>query len=117
MKKNRKRAGPTPFAKILRALMAEKHLTVREAARIAGVGPSTVDDWRAGAVPEDYFAVKRLAQHLGVTLTFILTGEEDDRDREKIPAVAEVFSDGGHIFDGFAKITIQRLLPKKEEVK
>jgi transcriptional regulator with XRE-family HTH domain len=114
MKKVRKRAGPTPFAKILRSLMTEKGMTVRQAADLAGVGSSTIDDWRGGALPEDYSAVKRLASGLGVSFTFLLTGEEDRREHAILPSVTEVFEDGGALFDGFAKITIQRLIPRKK---
>lgn len=115
MKTNRKRAGPTPFAKILRSLMTEKKMTLRQAATIAGVAPSTIDDWRAGALPEDYAAVKRLAKGLGVGLSFILTGEDDLQDSNHLPSVTELFDDGGALFDGYAKITIQRLIPRKKE--
>lgn len=115
MKRTRKRAGATPFAKILLSLMAEKKMTIRQAATLAGVAPSTIDDWRAGALPEDYSAVKRLAKGLGVSLSFILTGEDESRERGQLPAITEVFEDGGALFDGYAKITIQRLIPRKKE--
>ena len=95
--------------------MTEKGMGVREASRAAGVGPSTIVSWRSGALPEDYLAVKKLARALGTTLGFLLTGEADDRDSKNPPAIAEVFSDGGALFDGYAKITIQRLLPRKNE--
>ena len=113
--KKRKRAGPTPFAKILRSLMTEKSMTLRQAATIAGVAPSTIDDWRAGALPEDYSAIKRLADGLGVSFSFLLTGENDQKNPNELPSVTEVFADGGALFDGFAKITIQRLIPRKKE--
>lgn len=112
--KKRKRSGPTPFSKILRRLMDEKGMSVRKAAEIADVGISTVDNWRAGSLPEDYSAVKRLANSLGVSFTFLLTGEEDKRDQFSMPSVTEVFEDGGALFDGYAKITIQRLIPRKK---
>ena len=105
----------TPFAKILTRLMEEKELGVREAARIAGIGPSTIVSWRSGALPEDYVAVRRLAKYLGTSLGFMLTGEDDSRPSGVIPPIAEVFDDGGALFDGYAKITIQRLIPKKVE--
>ena len=94
--------------------MSEKKVSVRAAAEVAGVGISTIDNWRAGAMPEDFLAVKRLAAALGTTLSFLLTGEDDSRASGP-PAIAEVFSDGGALFDGYAKITIQRLLPKNEK--
>jgi transcriptional regulator with XRE-family HTH domain len=108
----RRRRTASPFTKLLNALMSEKGLGVREASRIAGVSPSTITDWRSGALPDDFSAARRLATSLGVTLSFLLTGEDDARP-EGNPSVSEVFEDGGAIFDGYAKITIQRLLPRK----
>ena len=99
------------FAKNLRALMAEKKITVRKAAELAGVGSSTVDNWRGGALPENFTAVKRLAHSFGVSFSFLLTGEDDSA--EQLPSITEVFDDGGALFDGYAKITIQRLIPRK----
>ena len=101
----------SPFAKLLVTLMEEKQLGVREAARKAGVSPSTIVSWRSGSHPEDYLAVKRLARALGVTLSFLLTGEEEG-SRDVAPSIAEVFSDGGMVFDGYARIRIERLIPK-----
>ncbi|MBI3555224.1 MAG: hypothetical protein HY074_03035 [Deltaproteobacteria bacterium] len=119
MGKKMKRAekGVSTFSKILTTLMAEKEVGVREAARIAGVGPSTLVSWRAGALPEDYIAVRKLAHHFGVTLGYLLTGEDDTRPADGIPAISEVFQDGGILFDGYAKILVQRLVPKLNDKK
>lgn len=114
MKQKRTRSSSTPFAKILRSLMAEHKVTIRQAATIAGVAHSTIDDWRGGALPEDYSAVKKLAKNFDVSLSFILTGENDSHASNKLPSIAEVFDDGGELFDGYAKITIQRLIPRKK---
>lgn len=111
--KKRVRSGPTPFSKILRRLMSEKNMSIREAAKIAKVASSTIDNWRGGALPEDYSAVKRLAKGLDVSLSFILTGEDDSPEKDHVPTITEAFEDGGALFDGYAKITIQRLIPRK----
>jgi transcriptional regulator with XRE-family HTH domain len=112
---NRKEKKTAPFAKILTSFMDEKGVGVREAARIAGVGASTVVSWRSGALPQEYAAVKRLAEHFGTTLGFLLTGEHDSKPANTQPAITEVFEDAGMIFDGYAKITVQRLLPKNKK--
>jgi transcriptional regulator with XRE-family HTH domain len=109
-----RRRSPTPFAKILSSLLHEKNIGVREAAKLAGVGASTIMSWKSGALPEDYLAVKRLAENLGTTLSFMLTGENDSRPNNP-PNVTEVFEDGGSLFDGYAKIQIQRLIPKTKK--
>jgi len=103
----------TPFSKNLTSLLEEKNIGVREAGKIAGVGASTIMSWKSGATPENYLAVKRLAEGLGTTLSFLLTGEDDSR-ANLTPSITEVFEDGGPLFDGYAKIQIQRLIPKKK---
>ena len=111
--KKLKSIKPTTFAKNLKALASEKKMTIRELAKLAGVSPSTINDWQSGTSPENYLAVKNLAKALNVSFSFLLTGEYDEIDQTKPASIAEVFSDGGELFDGYAKITIKRLLPKK----
>ena len=108
----RRKTTAVPFAKTLNLLLEERNIGVREAARLAGVGASTLMSWKSGAQPEDYLAVKRLAEALGTTMSFILTGENDSAS--SLPSVSETFEDGGSLFDGYAKITIQRLIPRKK---
>lgn len=105
----------THFAKALGCMLSEKGIGIREAGRIAGVSHTTLADWLDGGTPTDYMAVKKLAAHLGTTLSFLLTGEEDARITP--PSVTEVFHDGGPLFDGFAKIVIHRLIPRTETKK
>ena len=71
----RRRPRPeSPFARILNSLLLEKGMRVREAARIGGVSPSTITDWTSGTLPTNYIAVKKLADALGVSFCFLLTG-------------------------------------------
>lgn len=109
----RKKNQPSPFAKRLSALMKEKGLTVRDAAKIASVGPSTIDDWKSGTTPADYLAVKRLAKHFGIGFELLLTGEDSNTVGGYSPS--DFFEDGGELFDGYAKISIQRLIPKQKK--
>ena len=104
------------FAKLLTELMAEKQMTVRRAAEIGGVGASTIVSWRSGSLPEDFRAVRALAKALGVSFSFLLTGEDDSRPAGAV-SIHEVFQSGEPLFDGYAKITIQRLIPLKRENK
>lgn len=113
----RPRRKQTPFASVLSALLKERGIGVREAARIAGCAPSTITGWTGGTIPDDFIAVKRLAKALGCSFSFLLTGEEDQRDKTAPTSIAEVFDDGGLIFDGYAKIQIQRLVPRTQKRK
>lgn len=102
-----------PFGRLLTTLMAEKKMTLQEAADIADTTPSTVSGWRSGSAPEDFVGVQKLAHALGVSLSFLLTGVEDS-PRRTTPSVEEVFEVGGEIFDGFAQISIKKLIPRKK---
>lgn len=113
MKSQRKKEN-SEFSRILITLMDEKKITVRKAAEMAGVGASTINSWRSGALPENYKAVKRLANALGVSLSFLLTGEDETRS-DQHASVSEVFSEDEVLFNGYAKISIQRLIPRSKK--
>ena len=63
------------FGKRLCRLMRDRAYTVRWTATKAGVSDSTLQDWRTGAQPRDWGAVKRLSQLLGVTLDYLMFGD------------------------------------------
>lgn len=113
MSKQKAKTVSKPFSKVLDNLLQERGLGIREAARLASVAPSTIMDWRTGSTPSDYLAVKKLAHGLGVSLEFLLTGEDGNSVRTKIPAVYEVFDHGEVVFEGYAKVKVQRLVEKK----
>lgn len=104
------------FSRRLNQLMEERRMTVRTAAKYAQVATSTVQNWRSGHTPTDFTAVKRLAEALDVSFCFLLTGEEDPTREDRLPSIAEYFEFRDVVFDGFAKITIQPLAPKKREL-
>lgn len=88
-------------------------MTVREAAEFAGVPSSTIQGWREGSAPTDFGAVRKLARRLGVTLSFLLTGQEDASN--SAATVEQVFQDGGSLFDGYLEVKIKRLIPRQKE--
>ncbi len=104
------------FAKNLIRLMEEKKVTVDKAAEASGVSKSNIVSWRSGVAPTNFTAVRKLAKLLGVSFSFLLTGQEDEERREA-PSVAEVFENGDLLFDGYAKISIQRLIPRRGDEK
>lgn len=100
------------FAKNLRSLMSDEGISIRALAKIAEVSPSVLSDWSNGITPRDFVAVKKIADHFNTNLTFLLTGQSD---KSRTPIIAEVFDSGDMLFDGIAKITIQRLIPKNKK--
>lgn len=108
--KRKQRKEHAPFPKILSKLLKEKNVTIAQAAMACGVSPSTISDWKEGASPEDYLAVQRLAQFLEVSFSYLLTGKNEIQGTK--PSLADVFEDGGEIYDGYAHIVIKKLIPK-----
>ncbi len=102
----------SPFAKNLTALLEEKGITIRDAARNIGVGPSTLVDWKSGVSPTDYEAVRKLARLLGVSMCYLLTGF-DEKSTLNPPPISSVFETGQIIFNGIASIKIVALVPKE----
>lgn len=96
--------------------MSEKNIKVREAARIAGVSPSTISAWCSGGKPDNFRAVKRLAQSLDVSFCFLLTGEEDAKSNpsHQPHSITEVFEEGRELFNGFAKIVVVQMMPRNQ---
>jgi transcriptional regulator with XRE-family HTH domain len=91
--------------------MREHGVSVRAAAKVAGVAVSTIENWRNGSPPRDFRSAQKLSRRLGVSLSFLLTGECDSRNGGA-PRLEEVLSDGGEIFEGFVEVRIKRLVPK-----
>jgi transcriptional regulator with XRE-family HTH domain len=97
--KVRKPKGPSIFSKNLRNLLKAKKLSLREAARIAGVSPSVMSGWTAGSVPNDPVALLRLTDSLGVDFQMLLTGKPANpvplRDIQEVFEVEEVVDFSG----------------------
>ena len=57
--------------KQLKALLRENDINVAQLARKAGVSSKTIYNWLEGQMPRDIGAVKKVADHFGVTLDFL----------------------------------------------
>lgn len=96
----------------LLAVMKEKQLSVRDAARIAGVSsPSVIDSWMKSATPGDLMAVNQLCKELNVSFRWLLTGEHEQTER--FPSITEIYDEVPY-FDGLARIRIDRLIERKK---
>lgn len=96
----------TGFGKRVTELMAKNGLTVRRCAELLNLHPSVVQSWKQGTLSTDYVALSKFAEVCHCSLEFVLTGKNNSR-----PGVEDVFADGGPLYDGYARITIQRLIP------
>jgi transcriptional regulator with XRE-family HTH domain len=115
------------FGTRLTRLMKEKRMTVAAAAGIAGVATSTLQRWREGSPPTNFEAVMKLAQALGVSFTWLLTGRQDSTASEEVAqdvvhAVAAsairaaesgaLLEPGMVLFDGLLEVRVRRVQRK-----
>lgn len=96
----------------LKAVLKEKGISARKASTLAGVSHSVLDSWTSGATPKDLHAVKKLADSLQISFSWLLIGEHESGNHK--PTMAEFFSETPY-FDGYAHIRIDRLIPKRED--
>ncbi len=96
------------FAKTLKTLIRQRGTTTNEVAREINVSPKTINDWLTGRTPRDLDAVKRCAQHLNVSVHYLLYGVDDGNG-----SLAAIL-DKTEIFAGIFEITIKKVKSKNE---
>ncbi|MEK6627204.1 MAG: helix-turn-helix transcriptional regulator [Bdellovibrionota bacterium] len=104
----------SPFAKNLKAILAERGISQTAAASIAGVSPPTVNDWlHASAAPNNLIAVQKLCRAMNCDFEWLLTGSQSKVDLKEI-ALTELFeSEPDPSFSGIFQIEAKRLRVKK----
>ena len=82
----------SPFAENLKQLLAEKKISQREAAKIAGISPATFNQWLSGNQPNSLEAVLKLSQHLNCNFQWLLTGVQpaDDASKKSLTELFEI---------------------------
>lgn len=106
----------TTLSRFLAEVLKKEKLTIRQAAAVAEVGPSVFGSWVKGASPslDSLAALRRFCTKYHLSLSVALTGEPDVTAGTE--GVEALFHEN-EIFDGYARITIHRLVPKKEMKK
>ncbi len=89
--------------------ISAKGLKQREVAQLAGVSLSTVNAWTAGSSPRNPIPVKRLCDKLGISFTWLMTGEHES------VSIESVF-DRADGWEGFAEVRIRRLVPRRNPI-
>lgn len=108
----KRRVTPNDWGDRLSKVLDEHELSIRQAAKLAGVSsPSVLDNWLKSSSPQDLVAVARLCDKLEVDFRWLLTGSYSKDERR--PRVAEMFREVP-FFEGLAKIRIDRLIPADE---
>lgn len=86
---------------ILRELMNQRGETLKSLSISSGVPKSTISDWMSNRTPNPIQAA-RVAQHLGVSLHYLLFGNEDPKNED--PTVFQK-----NILSGVFEIEIKRI--------
>lgn len=104
----------SPFAKNLKAILAERGLSQTAAASIAGVSPTVLNDWlHSTSVPNNLLAIQRLCRAINCDFEFLLTGSQTKLNLKEI-ALTELFeSEADLSFSGIFQIEAKRLRVRK----
>ncbi len=108
----KKRQSQQPFNHILRAIMRDRGLKLADIAKMAGVSVSVAGDWTADVFPSDMNKVKTLADQLGISFTYLVTGQSEERKFKNSFQLVEMLTEGEPI-EGFYKISVQKLNANK----
>ena len=88
----------------------EYKILSKKTAEIAKTSPSVIQGWKDGAAPSETVSnFKMLCNHFGFSLSFALTGDYDEIQDDPL----QHFYLEDPLFDGYARIKIMKLIPKK----
>lgn len=87
---------------VLRATIEKRRLTLKEISRGTGVPATTIAEWANNRAPKNPLHLQRVADFLGLTIHYLLFGEED-RSEPLTKLIREDF------FSGTFEITIKRV--------
>ena len=98
-----------PFAQNLKTVLSDRGITQKAASELAGVTPTTLNDWLSGTQPSDPLAVQKLARALGCEFEWLLTGSSSSLDLAKL-SLSELFDVVDEpSFSGLFQIEAKRL--------
>ncbi len=112
--KNRRKGVRTrkqsPFGQQLIKLLADRGISIRQAAAICEVRASVVSSWCSGGVPQDLLAVQKLCRALRYDFEALLTGTSMKFNPQELE-LSDLF-DEETAFSGLFKIEATRLVRK-----
>jgi transcriptional regulator with XRE-family HTH domain len=92
----------TTIGKILSKIIQDRRLTLREISKATGVPATTLAEWQANRTPKNPEQVRAVARFLGVSLHFLLFGEEDQEE-----PIQKILKED--LFQGTFEISIKRI--------
>jgi transcriptional regulator with XRE-family HTH domain len=95
----------TKTGDVLKQIIEERRLTVKEISKGAGIPASTLAEWLNNRTPRDPEKVRQLAKFLGITTHFLLFGVEDAEE-----PLQKILKED--LFSGIFEINIKRVKTK-----
>lgn len=89
----------------MKQLLAEKNLSLRELSKLTAVPYSTLQEWSSNRSPKNPVQIQKVASVLGVSMHYLLFGEEDRSE----PLTKLLKQD---VFSGTFEINIRRIIQK-----
>lgn len=91
----------------LKKIIEEKRLTLKEISKATGVPATTISEWTSNRAPKNPIHLRAVAEFLGVTIHYLLFGEEDHNE-----PLQKIFKE--EVFNGTFEINIKRIKLNKE---
>lgn len=86
----------------LKGLLKTRRMTLKEVSIATGVPSSTLSEWLNNRSPKNPEQTRKVAQYLGVSLHFLLFGEEDSQE-----PIQKILKED--FFQGTFEISIKRV--------
>ncbi|MES3036979.1 MAG: helix-turn-helix transcriptional regulator [Bdellovibrionota bacterium] len=93
------------IGKVLQLLLKQKNMSMRELAKVSGVPASNLTEWSANRSPKNPVQIKKVAEALGVTMHFLLFGEDDNQE-----PIQKILKED--FFSGTFEITVKKVKVK-----
>lgn len=76
-------------------LIKKNNLTQKEFSTKLGLPERTIETWINRNTSPDVFTAQKIALHLGVSIDYLLTGEEDNRYKDLVAKIQKDITDSG----------------------
>jgi transcriptional regulator with XRE-family HTH domain len=93
------------IAHTLKSLLKEHSMSLRELSKTSGVPVSTLSEWSSNRSPKNSLQTKRVAEALGVTMHYLIFGEDDEQE-----PIQKILKED--FFSGTFEITVKRVKTK-----
>lgn len=92
----------TQIGKVFSQIIKERRYTLKEISKATGVPATTLAEWQVNRTPKNPVQVRAVAKFLGISLHYLLFGEEDSQE-----PISKIMKED--FFSGTFEINIKRV--------